>query len=360
MSSYATTMKEIIPYIDVLQDKIGEFSKDKSMSERLGFYPLSNMPVHRSTYARFKQLEAAFWLAEEVNYSADREHFESLSFAEQELLKKVMAIFASGDGALCKSLLFRFLILPECKEDMFFYITQLHNEQVHAQVYGDMLIAVLDNHEEVMKYPDTNLSLQKVTTFLDNLSNSKDIKEMYVSNAIGEYLIFSSLFAVIFWFRHHRQGLMPGVVAANEQIAKDEGVHAKQSCDKYCALPDKDKYTQEEIEALFKPIVEMIKEFVHEMVGQIELIDLSPKNFKKYIEFVADDLLIELGHEKIFNKEDIECPLSFMTLQDLGIKSNFYEADVNSYSRFSMKQSLKLKESSSSADPIKSYEDIEF
>lgn len=332
-------LEEIVPLMNDVQDKISIMNSNdkKTLTERLAFsYPKDK--ATNESHQRYKQLLNSFWIAEEIDYSKDKEDFQILNENEQDLLVKVMAIFASGDGAINESIVNRFLMLSRNEFDARFYCAQMLNENVHAETYRLMLEATLDNPEEAVKLPEQIKSLQKVLEYLDILKYSKTYKEMYVFNAIGEYLIFSSLFAVIFWFRAYRPGKMRGVVQANELIARDEGVHAKQSCCKYLELTEDQKMTDEEIHEIFKKVVVMLEAFIEELVGKVVLEDLTPEQFKTYIKFIADDLLVELGHPKIYEIE--ACPLNFMTLQDLGIKANFYEAEVGQYSRGSINNNV--------------------
>jgi len=50
----------------------------------------------------------------------------------------------------------------------------------------------------------------------------------------------------------------------------------------------------------------------------------------KYIEFVADRLLIQLGYDKIWKTEN---PFDFMELISLRPKTNFFELRVGEYTK---------------------------
>lgn len=314
---------------------------NEGASERLGFYPIGDTKGQQESYKRMQKLDSGFWLASEIDYSSDAENFDKLTDAEQELLKKVMAIFAVGDGALIDSLLLPLILTCKTAEDEMFYIAQMHNEQVHAQTYGDMIKAVIkDANEEqkVLAYPDTIPSLKAVMEFLDNLKFAKSYKDLFVANALAEYVVFSSLFAVIFWFRAYRPGMMKGIVGANELIAKDECLHAKQSCEKYLELED--KYTDYEIHKKVNTLIVILDDFIDEILDN-SIAELTTENLKTYVRFIADELLEELGHVKFYHAKN---PLMYMRLQDMNIKTNFFEDEVNSYTRASIEdEDVELK-----------------
>lgn len=308
---------------------------EASDSERLGFYPIGATRGQQESYKRMQKLDSGFWLASEIDYSSDEANFDKLAPAEQELLKKVMAIFAVGDGAIIDSLLLPLILTCKTNEDEMFYIAQMHNEQVHAQTYGDMIKAVIkDANEEakVLRYPDTIEPLKRVMKFLDDLKFAKSYKDLFVANAMAEFVVFSSLFAVIFWFRAYRPGMMKGIVGANELIAKDECLHAKQSCEKYLELSEDEKYTDEEIHQKVNDLIIILDDFIDEILDD-SLPELTPENLKTYVRFIADMLLEELGHSILY---DAKNPLMYMRLQDMSIKTNFFEDEVNSYTRASI------------------------
>merc|ERR1712207_12007 len=61
-----------------------------------------------------------------------------------------------------------------------------------------------------------------------------------------------------------------------------------------------------------------------------DLIGMNNDLMTKYIEFVADRLLISLGHPKIFNAAN---PFDWMELISLQGKTNFFEKHVGEYQK---------------------------
>ena len=75
--------------------------------------------------------------------------------------------------------------------------------------------------------------------------------------------------------------------------------------------------------------VEIEKEFVVESLP-VKLIGMNSDLMCKYIEFVADRLLVELGNEKIYN---VSNPFDFMDMINLQGKTNFFEKRVGEYQK---------------------------
>ena len=57
---------------------------------------------------------------------------------------------------------------------------------------------------------------------------------------------------------------------------------------------------------------------------------MNSKLMCQYIEFVADRLLVALGHEKHYNSTN---PFDFMDMISLQGKTNFFEKRVSDYSK---------------------------
>ena len=55
---------------------------------------------------------------------------------------------------------------------------------------------------------------------------------------------------------------------------------------------------------------------------------MNAKLMAQYIEFVADRLIVQLGHEKIYNAS---CPFDFMEQISIEGKTNFFEKRVGEY-----------------------------
>ena len=66
------------------------------------------------------------------------------------------------------------------------------------------------------------------------------------------------------------------------------------------------------------------------------MIGMNSDLMSKYIEFVSDRLLVQLGYNKIWN---VENPFDFMELISLRPKSNFFEVRVGEYAKSTISES---------------------
>ena len=69
----------------------------------------------------YKQAQASFWTAEEVDLQEDWGHWKKLSADEQHFVKHVLAFFAASDGIVLENLAVRFINDVKVPEARAFY-----------------------------------------------------------------------------------------------------------------------------------------------------------------------------------------------------------------------------------------------
>merc|ERR1719277_1021173 len=149
--------------------------------------------------------------------------------------------------------------------------------------------------------------------------------ERLVAFAAVEGILFSGSFCAIYWLK--KRGLMPGLPFSNELISRDEGLHTEFACLLYGKLQNKlpDNVAHE----IIRGAVRAERAFICEALS-CDLIGMNSELMTKYIEFVADRLLMSLGHPKIFNAVN---PFDWMELISLQGKTNFFEKRVGEYQK---------------------------
>jgi ribonucleotide reductase beta subunit family protein with ferritin-like domain len=89
------------------------------------------------------------------------------------------------------------------------------------------------------------------------------------------------------------------------------------------------KLSDESVHGIVSDAVAHEKEFICEALP-VSLIGMNASDMATYIEFVADRLLVQLGHPKLFH---VMCPFEFMLTQGLETKANFFENRETSYQK---------------------------
>ena len=180
----------------------------------------------------------------------------------------------------------------------------------------DMLFKALDNFECIKKKADWAIKWinDKRSSFATRL----------VAFACVEGIFFSGSFCAIYWLK--KRGLMPGLTFSNELISRDEGMHTDFAVLLYSKLVK--KLPKQKIYEIFREAVKIEKEFICDALP-CRLIGMNSDLMSKYIEFVADRLLLQLGYDKIYGSS---CPFDFMEMISIEGKTNFFEKRVGEYS----------------------------
>ena len=121
---------------------------------------------------------------------------------------------------------------------------------------------------------------------------------------------------------------MPGLCLANTLIARDEGLHQEFATHLYKTYVEH-KVENAVVHEIMKDAVLHEKEFICKALP-VSLIGMNAEDMSVYIEFVADRLLEQLGHSKLYHASN---PFPFMMLQGLETKANFFEHRVTEYQK---------------------------
>jgi ribonucleoside-diphosphate reductase beta chain len=82
----------------------------------------------------YKQAEASFWTAEELDLAHDHKDWESLSDNERHFISHVLAFFAASDGIVNENLALNFTTEVQLPEARCFYGFQITIENIHSEV----------------------------------------------------------------------------------------------------------------------------------------------------------------------------------------------------------------------------------
>ena len=185
----------------------------------------------------YKQHEASFWTAEEIDLGPDRNDWLTLSSGERHFISSVLAFFAASDGIVVENLAERFCRDVQLPEARCFYGFQIAMENVHAETYSLLIETYIDDAAErtkLLEAVEHNACVRaKADWALRWIGSSASFAERLVGFAAVEGIFFSGSFCALFWLK--KRGLMPGLTFSNELISRDEGLH----CDFACLLYSK-------------------------------------------------------------------------------------------------------------------------
>ena len=293
---------------------------------------------HNDIWEYYKQHQAAFWTAEEVDLSNDIRDWENLSENEQYFVKNVLSFFAASDGIVNENLAENFLKEVQYPEAKFFYGFQLMMENIHSLMYSLLIDTYVSNPKEkdecfnaIERLPAVKKKAEWALNWIENAS----FQERLVAFAAVEGIFFSGSFCSIFWLKS--RGLMQGLCNANSLIFKDENLH----CDFAIHLLNnhiQDRPTEKRIKEILLSALEIEKEFITESLP-VSLIGMNSNLMKQYLEFVVDGLLVKLGCKKQFN---VEQPFKFMEQIAVETKGNFFESRTVEYQKAKLNETISF------------------
>ena len=294
-------------------------------NDRFVLFPIK----HQEIWKMYKQAEASFWTAEEIDLGQDLHDWENkLNQNERHFIKHVLAFFAASDGIVNENLAVNFLNEVQYPEARCFYGFQIMIENIHAETYSLLIDTYIkDNREKDFLFHavETLPCVAKKADWALRWISQGTFAQRLIAFAAVEGIFFSGSFCSIYWLK--KRGLMPGLSFSNELISRDEGLH----CDFACYLHNTlvNKVPEDEIVAIISEAVEYEKEFVTDAIP-VALIGMNAASMCTYIEFVADRLLVALGCKKVYNAIN---PFEFMEMISLQGKTNFFEKRVAEYQK---------------------------
>jgi ribonucleoside-diphosphate reductase beta chain len=293
--------------------------------DRFVLFPIK----HNDIWQMYKQAEASFWTAEEIDLASDMVDWnEKLNNDEKHFIKHVLAFFAASDGIVNENLAINFLNEVQYPEARCFYGFQIMMENIHSETYSLLIDTYIKDpieKDSLLHAIDTVPCVKKKADWALRWISNGSFAERLIAFAAVEGIFFSGSFCSIFWLK--KRGLMPGLSFSNELISRDEGLHCDFACMLYSQLVH--KLPVEKVTEVITNAVAIEKEFVSDALP-VKLIGMNCDMMCQYIEFCADRLLVSLGCPKFYNAGN---PFPFMEMISLQGKTNFFEKRVAEYQK---------------------------
>merc|ERR1740138_333411 len=212
-------------------------------------------------------------------------------------------------------------------------------ENIHSETYSLLIEQyVRDDAERDMVFNAIQTMpavRSKAEWAVQWMNNENSFAERLVAFAAVEGILFSGSFCAIYWLK--KRGLMPGLTFSNELISRDEGLHAEFACLLYGKLQN--QLPEDVVGNIIRGAVDAERTFICDALS-CDLIGMNTDLMTRYIEFVADRLLLALGHSKLFNAVN---PFDWMEMISLQGKTNFFEKRVGEYQKAGVMSSVDPK-----------------
>ena len=112
--------------------------------DRFVMFPLQD----QSIWKMYKKMMDCFWRAEEIDFSKDMTHWETLTEKEQYFIKMILAFFAASDGIVNENLVVNFANEVCWAEARAFYGFQIMMENIHAETYSLLIDTYIKDSNE--------------------------------------------------------------------------------------------------------------------------------------------------------------------------------------------------------------------
>ncbi|UQX86970.1 ribonucleotide-diphosphate reductase subunit beta [Jatrophihabitans telluris] len=298
-------------------------------------------------YDRFRDAIKNTWTVEEVDLHSDLKDLARLSPAEQHLVSRLVAFFATGDTIVSNNLVLNLYQHVNSPEGRLYLSRQLFEEAVHVQFYLTLLDTYVPDHTErfeafaaVENIPSIRRKAEFCYKWIDSinqlhrLTNAPE-RRAFLLNLICfaaciEGLFFYGAFAYVYFLRS--RGLLNGLASGTNWVFRDESMHMAFAFD----VVDTVRAEEPDLfdEDLTQQVTDMIAEAVEcEVAFAEDLLEqgvsgMSLLDMREYLQHVADRRLSQLGIDPLYGSKN---PFAFMELQDVQELSNFFERKVSSY-----------------------------
>lgn len=315
----------------------------------------STFPItYQDIWDEYKDQMAAFWKAEEIDFSGDYEDFLTLNPNEQHFIKLILAFFVNFDGIVNMNLTEQFTKEIQITEIVMGYQFQVMMENIHSEVYSLMLDNIIRDRKEKDKLFDSINTIDSIKRMADWAikwsKSDSHIAYRLIAFIIVEGIFFSGAFAAIFWLKYYKasnklasnaknKAFMSGLVLSNMFISRDEGKHYLYGCKVFEKLENKPAHS--EVLEILTEAVTIAQQFYGESLP-VSLIGMNIENMNHYIEYIADILLVLMGYKKHYMQKN---PFTFMNNIGLNVKTSFHEINPTEYQDSHVKNKSKGQDS---------------
>jgi ribonucleoside-diphosphate reductase beta chain len=298
-------------------------------------------------YDRFRDAIKNTWTVEEVDLHSDLADLARLSPAEQHLISRLVAFFATGDTIVANNLVLNLYQHVNSPEGRLYLSRQLFEEAVHVQFYLTLLDTYVPGDQEraqafaaVENIPSIRRKAEFCFRWIASIGELRELRtaadrRAFLLNLICfaaciEGLFFYGAFAYVYFLRS--RGLLNGLASGTNWVFRDESMHMAFAFDVVDTVRRQepelfDADLSRQVREMLAEAVECEVQFAEDLLAQ-GISGLSLPDMREYLQHVADRRLAQLDIEPLYGSKN---PFAFMDLQDVQELSNFFERRVSAY-----------------------------
>ena len=277
---------------------------------------------HPDIWDMYQKQVSCFWRPEEISFVDDMPHWDRLTEDEKRFIKQILAFFASSDGIVLENLASRFMQDVQWSEARAFYGFQIAMENIHSHTYSLLIDTYVTDPVEkdalfhaLEHYPCIQKKAHWAQQWIHD--HRHGFATRLLAFACVEGIFFSGAFCSIYWLKH--RGVLPGLTFSNELISRDESLHCEFAVLLYSKLQH--KLPRSKVVEVIKQAVDIETEFIVSALP-CRLIGMNDVLMVQYIQYMADRLLLQLGHKVLYN---VSQPFTFVEKQSIDSKSSMFE-----------------------------------
>ncbi len=299
-------------------------------------------------YDMYRAAIANTWNVEEIDFSTDLQDLrERLTSAEQHLIRRLVAFFATGDTIVANNLVLSFYKHLNAPEARMYLSRQLFEEAQHIQFYLTLLDTYIpDERERAEAFAaiDTIPSIRTKGEFCfrwtDSIEEIKRIesdadRRAFLLNLVAfaactEGLFFFAAFAYVYYLRS--RGMLNGLASGTNWVFRDESMHIAFAFSVIETVRDEhpelfDAEFEVSVRRMLREAVGSELAFAEDVLSE-GIAGLSTRDMRSYLEYVADLRLGSLSYAAEYGSKN---PFDFMALQDVQELTNFFERRPSAY-----------------------------
>ena len=299
-------------------------------------------------YEMFRNAIRNTWTVEEIDFSDDLVDLDrKLLPAEKHLINRLVAFFATGDSIVSNNLVLNLYKHVNAPEARLYLSRQLFEEALHVQFYLTLLDSYIPDLEQraeafsaIENIPSIRMKADFCFKWIESINHlerldDEESRKQFLLNLICfatciEGLFFFAAFAYVYFLRS--KGLLNGLAAGTNWVFRDESMHMNFALSVVEHVRSEqpelfDDDLRQRINDMVEEAVECEYQFAQDILGQ-GVPGMSTSDTRHYLEFVADQRLLQLGLNKRYGSKN---PFSFMELQDVQELTNFFERTVAAY-----------------------------
>jgi ribonucleoside-diphosphate reductase beta chain len=288
----------------------------------------------------YKKQQQMHWMPEEVTMADDiKDYNEKLTQDNKNLVDNIFRFFTQADVDVCCGYAKHYLPTFKQPEVRMMLVSFAAMEAVHQDAYSSLLETLGKSEEIYKEFMDIQEMVEKHEYLSDfTMDTPHNIaKTMAVYSGFTEGVQLFSSFAIL--LNYPRHNLMKGMGQIVTWSIRDETLHVESVSRLFREFinenpeiwTDKLKY---EIYCAAERVVELEDKFIDVCFEKANIPDLTAKEVKEYIRYIADRRLLGLGMKNIFHSTTN--PLPWVDMQVNAVEhTNFFENRSTEYAKSS-------------------------